>query len=130
MDNEKVPAEIIEFQPDAQEIQNSRLPWLINLCVWIPLLALILGVTWASIARVDVVIQGHGKLVTDQPTIVMKPLERSVIKKVNVRIGDTVKKDDILITFDPTINNAEAERLRNEILALDAPRYSFFIDSG
>jgi len=120
MDKEKVPAEIIEFQPDAQEIENSRLPWLINLCVWIPLLVLILAVTWASLARVDVVIQGHGKIVTDQPTIVMKPLERSVVKEVNVRIGDTVKKDDILVTFDPTINNAEAERLRNEILALDA----------
>jgi HlyD family secretion protein len=50
----------------------------------------------------------------------MKPLERAVIQEINVRLGDVVKKDDILITFDPTINNAEAERLKNEQDALQA----------
>jgi HlyD family secretion protein len=50
----------------------------------------------------------------------MKPLERSVIKKINVKIGDIVKKDQILITFDPAFNNAEAERLKNEMFALTA----------
>ena len=50
----------------------------------------------------------------------MKPLERSVIKTVNVKIGQIVKKDQILITFDPAFNRAEADRLNNEIRALNA----------
>ncbi|MBR6372294.1 MAG: HlyD family type I secretion periplasmic adaptor subunit [Victivallales bacterium] len=117
---DNTPAELIEFQPDALEIRNARLPWGIRLSVWIPFLLLVLAIVWAFVAQVDVVVQSTGTLVTDQQTIVMKPLERSVIQSVNVKIGDIVAKDQILITFDPTINRAEAERLDNEMKALQA----------
>lgn len=112
--------EIIEFLPDALELKNQPLPTPIRLCVWLPFLAIIMAITWACLAQTDVVIQGNGKLVTDSSTIVMKPLERSVIQNINVHIGDIVKKDQILITFDPSFNTAEAERLKNELDALSA----------
>ena len=120
MSSNKTPREIVEFQPDALEIKNEKLPLAIRLGVWIPFFVLAAAIVWSIIAQVDVVIQGTGKLVTDRPTIVMKPLERSVIKNIKVKIGDIVKKDQILITFDPAFNNAEAERLRNEMLAISA----------
>lgn len=120
MSKEKLPNEIIDFQPDALEIKNSRLPLAVRICVWLPFFLMALAIIWACLAQVDVVVQGTGKLVTDQPTIVMKPLERSVIQKVNVKIGDIVKKGDIMITFDPEINQSEAERLTNEKEALTA----------
>ena len=120
MNENTTPQEIIPFQPDALEIKNEQLPPAIRLGVWIPCVVLFGAIIWSIAAKVDVVIQGTGKLVTDLPTVVMKPLERSVIKKINVRIGDIVKKDQILITFDPAFNNAEAERLKNEMLAINA----------
>ncbi len=118
--DEKAPGKIVDFQADALEIKNQRLPWGIRLCVWFPFLALAGAVAWACWAEVDVVVFCGGKLVTDLPTVVLKPLERSVIQEVHVKIGDVVKKDQILITFDPTFNAAEAERLNNEIAALEA----------
>lgn len=120
MNTNETPKEIIKYQPDALEIKNERLPLAIRLGVWIPFFVLTATIIWSCLAQVDVVVQGTGKLVTDKPTIVMKPLERSVIKKINVKIGDIVKKDQILITFDPAFNNAEAERLKNEMFALTA----------
>ena len=115
-----MPDNIIDFQPDALEIKHQKLPRRIAIGVWLPFIILTAAIIWACLAKTDVVVRGTGKLVTDQPTIVMKPLERSVIQKVNVKIGDIVQKDQILITFDPTINTAEAERLKNEIRALEA----------
>lgn len=117
-----IPGKIVEFQPDALEIKNQKLPFAIRMGVWFPFVLLTAAIIWAIWAKTDVVVRGNGKLVTDRPTIVMKPLERSVIEKINVRIGDVVKKDQILITFDPAINTAEAERLKNEIDALSAQR--------
>lgn len=117
---EKVPEEIIDYQPDALEIKNQKLPLPIKCGVWIPFIVLVAAILWATLAKTDVVVRGNGKLVTDLPTIVMKPLERSVIQQINVKIGDVVKKDQILITFDPAINTAEAERLKNEIKAFEA----------
>lgn len=117
---EKPPKEIIKFQPDALEIQNERLPLAISFCVWFPVVAMALAIIWACWAEMDVVVQGGGKLVTNEPTIVMKPMEKSVIQDVNVQVGDVVKKDQVLFTFDPSINIAEAERIANEIRAYEA----------
>ena len=115
-----IPEKIIDFQPDALEIKNQKLPKRIAIGVWLPLITLTAAIIWACWSKTDVVVRGNGKLVTTSPTIVMKPLERSVIKKIHVKIGDVVKKDQVLITFDPTINIAEAERVKNEIQALEA----------
>lgn len=116
----RIPEKIVDFQPDALEIKNQKLPRRIAIGVWLPLITLTIAILWACLAKTDVVVRGNGKLVTDSPTIVMKPLERAVIQKIHVKIGDVVKKNQILITFDPTINTAEGERLKNEILALEA----------
>ena len=117
---QKTPRQIVESQPDALEIKNQPLPLFIKFGVWFPFVAVCLAIVWACVARTDVIVQCGGKLVTNRPTIVMKPLERSVIKQIHVRIGDTVKTNQLLITFDPEINKAEADRLRNEITALEA----------
>lgn len=109
------PEEVIEFQPDALEIKNERLPWGIRFFVWSPFLVILFAIIWACFVEVDVIVPANGKLVTDQQTIVMKPLERTVIKYVNVQIGDVVKKDQVLIVFDPTESGSDADRLQNEV---------------
>ena len=116
----KAPQETVEFMPDALEIANSRLPLAIRLTVWAPVAIIVAALLWAIFSKVDVIVTANGKLVTDTPTIVMKPLERSMIKTVNVKIGDVVKKDDILITFDPALNSAELARLANELATFSA----------
>ena len=113
------PKKVIDYQPDALEIQNKPLPGIIRFGVWFPLVAVVGAIVWATLARTDKVVQGGGKLVTNLSTIIMKPLDRSVIKEIKVQIGDVVEKDQPLITFDPEIYQAEAERLQNEIAALE-----------
>ena len=120
MKEEKTPNNIVDFQPDALEIKNEKLSPAIRFCVYLPVVLVTIAIVWGILAKMDVVVQGNGKLVTNESTIVMKPLERSVIKKIHVKIGDIVKKDQILITFDPSFNKAEADRLHNEISALKA----------
>ena len=120
MKEEKTPNNIVDFQPDALEIKNEKLSPAIRFCVYLPVVLVVIAILWGILAKMDVVVQGNGKLVTNESTIVMKPLERSVIKKIHVKIGDIVKKDQILITFDPSFNKAEADRLHNEISALKA----------
>lgn len=117
-----VPRDVVDFQADALELANRPLPPAIRLGVWFPLVVVVLAIVWATLAKTDVVVQSGGKLVTNLSTIIMKPLDRSVIRSIDVKIGDVVKKGQVLITFDPEINKAEAERLSNEISALEAQR--------
>jgi len=117
---QKITPEAIEFQPDALEIKNEKLPLWIRYSVLFSVLFVAAALIWSCVCKVDVVVQAPGRLVTDDSSIVMKPLERTVIKKIHVKIGQIVKKDQVLITFDPTINQAEAERLTKEISILSA----------
>jgi len=116
----KLTAKAIEFQPDALEIKHERLPWWARFGVWSALVFMIGVIVWASVFKVDMIVMAEGKLVTDTPNIVMKPLERTVIKTINVKVGQVVKKDQLLFTFDPVMNIAEAERLSSELSTLSA----------
>lgn len=105
----------IEFQPDAIEIKNERMPFWLRYSVFSIFLFFACVIAWSIVCKVDVIVQAQGKLVTNQQPIRMQPLERSVIKEVNVVIGQHVRKGDILFTFDPTMNQTEADRLQNDI---------------
>ncbi len=118
--SKKLAKDAIEYQPDAIEIKHERLsPWA-RFGVWGIFLLLAIAVAWSYWGQVDVVVTANGKLVTTQPPVVMKPLERAVIKEVNVEVGEVVKKDQVLITFDTAINEAETERLKSELSTLNA----------
>lgn len=118
--DDDTPDDVIKFQPDALEIKNERLPLAVRLCVWTPVAVILVAIIWAIFAKVDIIVPANGQLVTGRPTIVMKPLERTVIKEIKVKIGQMVKANEVLIVFDPTESRAEGERLSNEIAALSA----------
>ncbi len=115
-----IPKEAIEFQPDAIQIRDERMPLWARWSVWTIFAFFVAALLWATFARVDVIVQASGKLVSDKQNLVVKPLDTSIIEKVHVNIGDIVKKNQVLITFDPTINNAEIARLNSEIQVLGA----------
>ena len=44
----------------------------------------------ATIVHVDVVVQGSGQLTIDVPPIVLQPMERAIVRSLNVKVGDSV----------------------------------------
>ena len=116
----EIPAPAVEFQPDALEIANARLPLWARYSVVFAFLFLAGALLWATFGKVDVIVTGNGKIVSDKQTIVMKPLELTVIEKIHVQVGEVVKPGQVLITFRPTINMAEAHRLELEVNSLTA----------
>ncbi|MFA6998792.1 MAG: hypothetical protein WC198_06505, partial [Victivallaceae bacterium] len=67
--NDKLTTETIQFQPDAIELKNARLPLWARLCVFLPLLILGGAIAWAYLGKVDVIVQAGGKLITDKQVI-------------------------------------------------------------
>lgn len=119
-ESKQITPQAVEFQPDALEIKNEKLPLWLRYSVIYALLFIVGAIVWASISEVDVIVPATGKIVTNESSIIMKPLEKAVIKKIHVKIGQIVKKGDVLITFDPTLNLADAERLAAEVEVLSA----------
>ena len=83
-----------------------------------------IGVVWASIGTVDIVASAPGRIIPNERTKVIQPFETGVVRAIRVRDGDTVKAGDVLIELDPTINAAEVEHVKSDLVAakLDVAR--------
>jgi HlyD family secretion protein len=99
--------EALSFQGDLVHLLEEPLPKGIRstlyYCVILAVAALLVSIAF----KVDVVVQGPGKLTYDAPPIVLQPFEHAVLKTLEVRPGDVVKKGQTLATLDPTFAKAD-----------------------
>ena len=75
----------------------------------VALAAVLIGL--ASVLKVDIVVSGTGRLAADAPTIVLQPMQLSLIRDIRVKPGDAVRKGDVLATLDPTFAQADRASL-------------------
>jgi HlyD family secretion protein len=119
-DGPTAPQIILEFQPDAVEIEESTPPRTTRATLYTVVVLIVASVTWASFSTVDQIVTAQGKLITTQPNLVVQPLETSVIREIHVAVGDVVQRGQALATLDPTFSRADVEALRTRIAAFEA----------
>ena len=74
----------------------------------------------ATVLRVDIVVSGSGRLSADAPTIVLQPMQLSVIRQIRVKPGDLVHKGDVLAALDPTFTQADQAVVLEQQGAIEA----------
>jgi hemolysin D len=112
------------FLPAALEVIETP-PSPVGRAIGATIIALFcVALTWAAIGSVDIVATAPGKIVPNGRTKVIQPFETGVVRAIHVRDGATVKTDDVLIELDPTINAAEVEHARSDLIGaqLDVAR--------
>ena len=108
----------IDFHSDARKIDERRPPWVARATLYVLVAVIIVAGIWAAVAKVDRIVVAPGKLVTTASTIVVQPLETSVVRSLNAKVGDVIRKGDPLATLDPTFSEADAAQLRGKIKSL------------
>jgi hemolysin D len=73
-----------------------------------------------AVARVNIIISANGKVATSESEIVVQPLETSVVRTVRVKMGESVKKGEVLATLDPTFTEADEAELQAKLHNLNA----------
>lgn len=114
--------EAIAFQDPIDEIAEERPPRPLRSLYYLFVLAFIVIVAISSIMKVDVVVVGTGRLITDTAPIMLQPLDTAIIRQLNVSAGDTVKKGQVLATLDPTFTQADLASLTQQQRSLLAQR--------
>lgn len=115
-------AEINDFLPDALAIRNAPLPWWANSGLFWLCCFFLLALLWSCLGEVDVIIPAQGRIVSQSPPIELRPLERTVIKDIKIRVGDRVQKGQTLMTFDPVFNTAEELKIESALRKFSAQR--------
>jgi HlyD family secretion protein len=109
----------IDFLPDADEMERSPLPPIARLTIHILAVGLLCAGIWANFSQVEKIVVAQGRMVNPAPNVVLQPLETSIIRKIEVRPGQVVKKGDVLATLDPTFVKADEEQLRGKAQTLE-----------
>jgi len=109
----------IDFLPDADAIERGPLPRFVQLTLHLLVLTLVGFIVWASVSPIDKVVIAHGRLVNPLPNIVLQPLDTSIIQSIDVRVGQIVRKGQLLATLDPTFSAADESQLRIRLDSLN-----------
>ncbi|PBC07554.1 HlyD family type I secretion periplasmic adaptor subunit [Mesorhizobium sp. WSM3859] len=75
---------------------------------------------WASFAEVDEIARGEGKVIPASKTQVIQASEAGVVQEIAVQIGQTVKKNDLIIRLDNSGNTSSLGEEKAKARALRA----------
>lgn len=115
-----LPPVIAEFHPDAVELEERIPPRTARLTLYGVTGLIGAALLWASLSSIDEIVVAPGKLITTQPTIVVQPLETSIIRSIDVAAGDVVKAGQTLAKLDATFSQSDVEQQRVRFAALEA----------
>lgn len=107
----------LEFLPAVLEIQESPPSPVGRTIIFIIIGVFSAALLWSVFGHIDIVAVAQGKIIPSDYSKVIQPLETGIIKKIHVRDGQHVKKDDVLIELDATTTGADRERYSNEYLS-------------
>jgi HlyD family secretion protein len=116
----KINRLVMEFQPDAVEMEHRKVAGGLRWTLYAVILLMIAAISWAWWARVDRVVTAQGKLIAVARTFVINAPQTSPIRSFNVKFGDTVRAGQALVTLDPTFSEADVNKLETRLNALDA----------
>src|SRR6476660_5300644 len=107
----------LAFLPAALEIVETPPSPIGRLLAANIILLFCLALIWSWFGTIDIVASATGKIMPSGRTKVIQPFETGVVRSIRVQDGQAVKAGDVLIELDPTVNAAERDHLRNDLLA-------------
>jgi HlyD family secretion protein len=111
---------VMDFQTDAIALEERRPPPVARLTLYLVALTIGCAIYWASVSRIDQIVVAPGRLTTSEPTLVMQPLETSIIRSLTVKPGDIVTKGQLLATLDPTFSSSDAGQIQSKLAGFNA----------
>ena len=111
---------ILEYQSPSTAVINLPMPpiargFVLTLSSMIAVLFILSGVI-----KVDRVVTAAGVVVARSPTIVVQPLDVSIVRSIEVHPGDVVHAGQILARLDPTFASADMGTLVAQVSTLQA----------
>ena len=116
----RVKLEDAEFMSDLRSAV-MRGPRVSASILFLSIVAFFVGaVFWASVATLDEVTTGEGRVIPSSQIQVLQNLEGGILAKIHVREGEIVEQSQVLLTIDDTQAASKYREDRARVLALRA----------
>jgi hemolysin D len=111
---------ILEYQSPSTAIVNAPVPRVARGISWTVGSMVLLCFAAMAVIKVDKVVTAQGVVVARSSTIVLQPLETSIVRSIEVNEGETVHAGQILARLDPTFAAADLEAQKTQVAAYSA----------
>lgn len=98
-----------DFKPILAEIEERPTNPLGTYFLWTIISMILIVLLGLFFVKIDVVVSARGKIIPSGDVKVVQPLETGVIIKIHVKEGDYVRKSDVLLEIDPSVDTADLE---------------------
>lgn len=119
-----------EFLPAVLEVVDTPAHPAARVTAIILAAFVIIAVTWSIVGSMDIVAVAPGKVIPTTAVQVVQPKETAEVKRIHVREGQLVQKNDLLIELDPTSTQADTGRVTRDWMAasLEVVRLRALVD--
>jgi HlyD family secretion protein len=111
---------ILEFQAPSTAVVNAPIPRIARSIALLISTMVVASLTALALIQVDRVVIATGKVVSEAATIVVQPLDTSIVRSIDVKPGDMVKAGQVLARLDPTFAAADMTALQMQVGSLQA----------
>lgn len=110
-----MPPALLEFHSPTAALVNMPPTASAQYITWLVGALVLSSVTVMSVFPLDRVVSTQGRLVSTEQTLLVQPLDTSIVRSIDVREGDFVHKGDVLAHLDPTSSGADIENMRAQM---------------
>lgn len=131
MDGRARTAHEAEFLPAALALRDTPIHPAPRIAMGLIMLFGFLALFWAVFGKIDIVASARGKLIPDDRSKIVQPVETASVLAIHVRDGQRVTAGDLLIELDATQATADAARIGQDSLSgrLEAERARMLLNA-
>jgi membrane fusion protein, hemolysin D len=111
---------ILEFQSPSTAVVNAPIPRAAQHTAWLVTSMFVACVITMGVIKVDQVVTAPGIVVSKNPTLVVQPLETSIVRSIDVHEGEAVHAGQVLARLDPTFAAADLGASAAQVSSLQA----------
>jgi hemolysin D len=110
-------ADEIAFLPAALSLQETPVHPAPRRAAYAIMLFFTAAIAWSVFGQVDIVAVASGRIIVNERSKLVQPLERSVVKRILVKDGDTVRAGQPLVELDATAPLADKTSAADQLHA-------------
>jgi hemolysin D len=108
------------FESETAEVFLLTAPAREHITLYVLVGLLVLSVVLSCVVKLDIVVSGTGRIAPVKGQLYVSPYNAGIVKDVNVKAGDFVKKGQALATLDPTFTQADLLQLQEHLASDEA----------
>ena len=111
---------LLEYQSPSAVLAALPIPLFARKASWVIFSMVVAMMVASAVVPVDRVVDAPGRIISLTPSQVVQPLETSILRRILVAEGQTVKKGDLLAELDSTFTGSDTANLEAQVRSYGA----------